>query len=137
MTSNEMKFALLVESALNSLLDPEYRQIMIETMMVLGQLLSIHSNTSLKGSIIKLDMIIDKANELFLANQMEVNGDATSCCAGRPRDNRKCPGSFKICQFFFDSAPSGEYGTMNFLSRSLLSFLYASSSNDDNPCRIT
>lgn len=70
MTPNETKFALIVECALNSLRDPEYRQLMIEAIMILGALLSVHSFDENKEDIIQLDLVIDQANDLFLENQV-------------------------------------------------------------------
>ncbi|KAF0992753.1 hypothetical protein HZS_7825 [Henneguya salminicola] len=138
MTANEMKFALIVESALNSLIQPEYRQIMIESIMVFGHLLSLYPVDALKYSIIQLDLVIDQANELFLKNQIEVQGDAISCCAGRTRDIRKCKSFHNICQFFYDSAPSGEYGTMNFLAQALFAFIIKiTSATSDTSCCVT
>jgi phosphorylase kinase alpha/beta subunit len=62
--------------------------------------------------------------------QMEVDGDATLCCA-KPRDGREttsgggllCGGAAYICQHFYDSAPSGSYGTMTYLMRAVVSLL--------------
>lgn len=70
MTPNEMKFALMVESALNSLTEPEYRQLMIELLMVLGQLLIKYQPQHLKNDVLQLDLVITEANECFLENQV-------------------------------------------------------------------
>ncbi|KII64015.1 putative phosphorylase b kinase regulatory subunit alpha [Thelohanellus kitauei] len=138
MTPNEMKFALIVESALNSLIEPEYRQVMIELLMIFGKLVSYHRITHMKESVMQLDLIISQANEYFLENQWSVQGDALMCCAGKPQKQRKCTSSHGICQFFYDSAPSGEYGTMNFLSKSLLASIFKNSPHVNTPaCHVS
>lgn len=53
--------------------------------------------------------------------QRKSNGDATLCCAD-PSVNERimvCGGTANICQHFYDSAPSGCYGTMSYLTRSV------------------
>jgi len=62
--------------------------------------------------------------------QMKVNGDATLCCA-KPKEKREmtssgsplCGGAAYICQHFYDSAPSGSYGTMTYITRAVASLL--------------
>jgi len=61
---------------------------------------------------------------------MKVNGDATLCCA-KPKEHREmtssggllCGGAAYICQHFYDSAPSGSYGTMTYVTRAVASLL--------------
>ena len=68
-TSGEMKFALKVEEELNKIQYPEYRQLVVETMMVLSLLLERDRNFQVNGTL-KLDAIVKHANELFLAQQV-------------------------------------------------------------------
>lgn len=48
-----------------------------------------------------------------------MNGDATICCAAQNINENPCGGAAGICQHFYDSAPSGCYGTMTYLIRSV------------------
>ena len=69
MTPGELKFALRVESVLNSLPDPEYRQLIVEVIMIIAHL--VHHNPQLNLSqIINIDNIIISANNLFIEDQV-------------------------------------------------------------------
>lgn len=54
----------------------------------------------------------------IVLQQKNINGDATICCAAATNEN-PCGGAAGICQHFYDSAPSGCYGTMTYLIRSV------------------
>lgn len=69
MTSGELKFALAVETALNSIPQPEYRQLMVEALMVLT-LITEHNVVRCLGGIIPVDQIVHKANAIFLQDQV-------------------------------------------------------------------
>ena len=64
-----MKFALKVEEELNKILYPEYRQLVVEAMMVLSLLLERDRKFNVNG-VIRLDLIVKNANEMFLAQQV-------------------------------------------------------------------
>ncbi|GFQ89681.1 probable phosphorylase b kinase regulatory subunit alpha [Trichonephila clavata] len=119
MTPGELKFALEVETVLNSIPQPEYRQLMVEALMILTLLIEYDAVKTL-GGIINVEHLVHKANQLFLEDQKHVNGDATICCAATTNEN-PCGGAAGICQHFYDSAPSGCYGTMTYLIRSVAS----------------
>ena len=69
MTPGELKFALRVESVLNSLPDPEYRQLIVEVIMIIAHL--VHHNPQLNLSqIINIDDIIISGNNLFIEDQV-------------------------------------------------------------------
>ncbi|EEB10958.1 phosphorylase B kinase alpha, kpb1, putative [Pediculus humanus corporis] len=122
MTSGELKFALAVETALNSIPQPEYRQLMVEALMVLT-LITEHNAIKCLGGIIAVDQLVHKANAMFLQDQIKVGGDATLCCAKRgdtrQNDSLVCGGAAYICQHFYDSAPSGSYGTMTYITKAV------------------
>ncbi|XP_066919156.1 phosphorylase b kinase regulatory subunit alpha, liver isoform-like [Clytia hemisphaerica] len=124
-TSGEMKFALRVENELNKIVYPEYRQLVVEVLMVLYVFMErdIHLNVD---KMIPLDTFVSKANKLFLNEQREGFGDATLCCASREETNmtRPCNASNNICRYFYDSAPSGTYGTMTYFTKVVLQYLY-------------
>lgn len=69
MTSNEFKFALEVETALNSVPQPEFRQLMVEVLMVVAVIIE---NQWLTGfsKVIDVEQLVEGANRLFLADQV-------------------------------------------------------------------
>lgn len=68
MTAGEIKFAVQVESVLNHVPQPEYRQLLVETVMVLGLVADVDLDSI--GSIIHVDRILHLANDLFLNDQV-------------------------------------------------------------------
>ncbi|XP_035230839.1 probable phosphorylase b kinase regulatory subunit alpha isoform X1 [Stegodyphus dumicola] len=118
MTPGELKFALEVETVLNSIPQPEYRQLMVEALMVLTLLVEYDAVKTL-GGIINVEHLVHKASRIFLEDQKKVSGDATICCAAPSGNENPCGGAAGICQHFYDSAPSGCYGTMTYLIRSV------------------
>uniref|UniRef100_A0A8C0XWV4 Phosphorylase b kinase regulatory subunit n=1 Tax=Castor canadensis TaxID=51338 RepID=A0A8C0XWV4_CASCN len=68
MTPHEIKFAVHVESVLNRVSQPEYRQLLVEAIMVLTLL----SDTEMEsiGGIIHVDQVVQLANQLFLQDQV-------------------------------------------------------------------
>ena len=57
--------------------------------------------------------------------QGEGSGDATLCCASTISGNTTpCHASNGMCRYFYDSAPSGTYGTMTYFTRVVLKYLY-------------
>jgi len=71
MTSGELKFALAVETVLNWIPYPEYRQLIVETLMIFTVYAEdqISPNTH---SIITIEDFVHKANELFLQDQVRI-----------------------------------------------------------------
>ncbi|EGK96576.1 AGAP000708-PB [Anopheles gambiae str. PEST] len=129
MTPNELKFALEVETALNTIPQPEYRQLVVEALMVLT-LVTEHNILASIGTIIYVEHLVHRANQLFLEDQRKSHGDAMLCCA-KNKDVREtttaglllCGGAAYICQHLYDSAPSGSYGTMTYMARAVASVL--------------
>uniref|UniRef100_G1RF55 Phosphorylase b kinase regulatory subunit n=1 Tax=Nomascus leucogenys TaxID=61853 RepID=G1RF55_NOMLE len=111
MTPHEIKFAVHVESVLNRVPQPEYRQLLVEAIMVLT-LLSDTEMTSI-GGIIHVDQIVQMASQLFLQDQVSIGA----------MDTLEKDQATGICHFFYDSAPSGAYGTMTYLTRAVASHL--------------
>jgi len=71
MTPNELKFALALESVLNCIPQPEYRQLIVEALMVLT-LITEHSNITYLGDIITVEHLVHSANRIFLQDQVSV-----------------------------------------------------------------
>ncbi|XP_072236969.1 phosphorylase b kinase regulatory subunit alpha, liver isoform isoform X3 [Leuresthes tenuis] len=112
MTEGEIKFAVQVESVLNHVPQPEYRQLLVETMMVLGLVADIDVDNI--GGIIHVDRILHLANDLFLNDQISLSASDYFL--------EKDPAT-GICNFFYDSAPSGSYGTMTYLSKAAVTYV--------------
>ncbi|XP_032511706.2 probable phosphorylase b kinase regulatory subunit alpha isoform X6 [Danaus plexippus] len=126
MTPGELKFALAVETVLNSIPQPEYRQLIVEALMVVTLVVEYKAVAHL-GGLITVEHLVHKANKIFLEDQIRVNGDATLCCAkasaGDSGGGALCGGAAGVCQHLYDSAPSGSYGTMTYLARAVASLL--------------
>ena len=140
MTSGEMKFALEVESVLNSVPEPDFRQLLVETLIILWEAVgkthiliqvwtflnlskmfkhffTVNKIVPLLHEIIDVEAIVHEANKIFLKEQIEFDGDSTLCCAKSNENISKGCSSAGICKFFYDSAPSGQYGTMCYIVR--------------------
>ncbi|XP_015481622.1 phosphorylase b kinase regulatory subunit alpha, skeletal muscle isoform isoform X4 [Parus major] len=113
MTPGEMKFAVHVESVLNRVPQPEYRQLLVETILVLTMLVDMEVHTI--GGIIAVEKILHIANDLFYEEQKALGADEHML----ERDP-----STGICSLLYDSAPSGRFGTMTYLSKSAALYVY-------------
>ena len=69
MTPGEMKFALRVEGALNTIPEPEFRQLMVEALMVLSLIVEYNIVTNFGGTI-NVANIVSTANKIFLQDQV-------------------------------------------------------------------
>lgn len=73
MTSGELKFALAVETVLNWIPHPEYRQLIVETLMIFTLYAEQEISSSGPNKIITIEDFVHKANELFLQDQVPIN----------------------------------------------------------------
>ncbi|CAF0915912.1 unnamed protein product [Adineta steineri] len=118
MTQEEIKFALRVEEALNRVPFTEYRQLIVEACVIFTSI-ALGDARFHWDEIISIEDIVSTANGIFLQDQQASGGDATKCCAsGNP-----CGSAAGICLHFYDSAPSGRFGTINYFLRALLRIL--------------
>ncbi|XP_010140898.1 PREDICTED: phosphorylase b kinase regulatory subunit alpha, skeletal muscle isoform [Buceros rhinoceros silvestris] len=113
MTPGEIKFAVHVESVLNRVPQPEYRQLLVEAILVLTMLVDMEVHTI--GSIIAVEKILHMANDLFYEEQKALGADNHML--------EKDP-TTGICSLLYDSAPSGRFGTMTYLSKSVAMYVY-------------
>ncbi|NWZ69090.1 KPB1 kinase, partial [Acrocephalus arundinaceus] len=113
MTPGEIKFAVHVESVLNRVPQPEYRQLLVEAILVLTMLVDMEVHTI--GGIIAVEKILHRANDLFYEEQKALGADE--------RMLERDP-STGICSLLYDSAPSGRFGTMTYLSKSVALYVY-------------
>ncbi|KAK5643764.1 hypothetical protein RI129_007609 [Pyrocoelia pectoralis] len=111
--------------------------------MVLTLVSEYNVATSL-GGIIQIEQLVHTANALFLEDQINCNGDATLCCA-KPKEHKElsqsggllCGGAAYICQHFYDSAPSGCYGTMTYITRAVATILECVPKQGELDCSIS
>ncbi|XP_053313294.1 phosphorylase b kinase regulatory subunit alpha, liver isoform isoform X2 [Spea bombifrons] len=113
MTACEIKFAVHVESVLNHVPQPEYRQLLVEAIHVLTLVSDMEVNSI--GGIIHVDRIVHLASDLFLQDQKALGA------AEFYLEHDQATG---ICNFFYDSAPSGAYGTMTYLTKAVATHLH-------------
>lgn len=64
-----MKFALRVEEELNKILYPEYRQLIVESLMILSLLLDRDQNVHVNKRI-ELGQLLSISNNAFLTDQV-------------------------------------------------------------------
>jgi phosphorylase kinase alpha/beta subunit len=69
MTSGEMKFALRVESVLNTVPEPEFRQLLVETLILLAMVVE-NRVVPLLDDVIQVAKIVKEANRIFLKDQV-------------------------------------------------------------------
>lgn len=70
MTPGEIKFAVHVERVLNRVPQPEYRQLLVEGILVLTMLADVDIQSI--GSIIHIEKIVHIANDMFYKEQVWV-----------------------------------------------------------------
>lgn len=99
MTPGEIKFAVHVESVLNRVPQPEYRQLFVEAILVLT-LLTDADGPSI-GGLVAMDRIVHVANDLFCQEQV-----GASCCWGFPGPGRKG----RLCGLAVEGGKSVEHG---------------------------
>uniref|UniRef100_A0A646QCY3 Phosphorylase b kinase regulatory subunit n=1 Tax=Hemiscolopendra marginata TaxID=943146 RepID=A0A646QCY3_9MYRI len=137
MTSGELKFALQIETVLNAIPQPEFRQLVVEELMVLSMAVEYDIVKSL-GNIVYIENLVYKANEIFLNDQLKINGTATECCATPSGEKSShCNGAAGICIHFYDSAPSGCYGTMTYMIRATASTLETLPRSGEIDCAVS
>ena len=86
MTSGELKFALQVEMALNRIPQPEYRQLMVEAMMVLTLIVENDHGKIPMDYIIQVDKLVYEANEIFIKDQVS----SLKCEKSLPKNLNLC-----------------------------------------------
>lgn len=78
----------------------------------------------------------------FFLYKIVENGNATLCCAKIHKELTQsgslvCGGAAYICKHFYDSAPSGSYGTISYIIRAIASTLQDSLEINDLNCTIS
>ncbi|XP_048402628.1 phosphorylase b kinase regulatory subunit beta isoform X1 [Stegostoma tigrinum] len=120
MTMYEMNFSLLVEDTLQDIVQPEYRQIIVELLMVVSVVLERNPELEFQGEV-NLDKLVKEAFDEFKRDksrleQVEVK-DMTD---------------------FYNTPPTGKRGTASYLMKAVMNTLLEGEvkSGPDDPCVI-
>ncbi|KAK5848211.1 hypothetical protein PBY51_005844 [Eleginops maclovinus] len=108
MTPGEIKFSVHVETVLNRVPQPEYRQLLVEAILVLTMLADVDIPSI--GSIIHVEKIVHLANDMFYKDQKDLGAEEHIL----ERDP-----STGVCRLLYDSAPSGRFGSMTYLTKAV------------------
>uniref|UniRef100_A0A8C2XLA6 Phosphorylase b kinase regulatory subunit n=1 Tax=Cyclopterus lumpus TaxID=8103 RepID=A0A8C2XLA6_CYCLU len=112
MTPREIKFSVHVETVLNRVPQPEYRQLLVEAILVLTMLADVDIPSI--GSIIHVEKIVQLANDMFHKDQRDLGAEE--------RMLERDP-STGVCRLLYDSAPSGRFGTMTYLTKAVAAYV--------------
>ncbi|XP_054457271.1 phosphorylase b kinase regulatory subunit alpha, skeletal muscle isoform isoform X2 [Anoplopoma fimbria] len=112
MTPREIKFSVHVETVLNRVPQPEYRQLLVEAILVLTMLADVEIPTI--GSIIHVEKIVQLANDMFYKDQRDLGAEEHIL----ERDP-----STGVCRLLYDSAPSGRFGSMTYLTKAVAAYV--------------
>ncbi|EYC02723.1 hypothetical protein Y032_0098g3092 [Ancylostoma ceylanicum] len=119
MTRREMKFALEVEQALNRIAEPEYREMVVEALWLLGRLDKLVQSEEPnipRDRPLDVDAVLRKANAIFVEHNREMGTIVLECCAS----GKQCDGARGLCRHLYDSAPAGEYGTSHYIIKAMI-----------------
>ncbi|KAM6909175.1 phosphorylase b kinase regulatory subunit alpha, skeletal muscle isoform [Xenentodon cancila] len=108
MTPGEIKFSVHVETVLNRVPQPEYRQLLVEAILVLTMLADVDIPSI--GSIIHVEKMVHLANDMFYKDQKDLGAEEHIL--------EKDP-STGVCRLLYDSAPSGRFGSMTYLTKAV------------------
>lgn len=148
--ADTFEFADQIDQLLHAVPQPEYRQLLVETLVMLHLLIEHDVTSSLGDGIIDIEQLVRTANNLFLEDQKKTaHGDSLTCCAKSDQSTQStslaeasatpitlCGGSAGICRHFYDSAPSGTYGTMSYLTRAIAHTLDCCHDKHEVDCNI-
>ncbi|XP_010134940.1 PREDICTED: phosphorylase b kinase regulatory subunit beta isoform X2 [Buceros rhinoceros silvestris] len=122
MTMYEMNFSLLVEDMLQNIDQPEYRQIIVELLMVISVILERNPELEFQDKV-DLDKVVQEAFDDFQKDNSspkgaEKQGDMTA---------------------FYNTQPIGTKGTCSYLSKAVIALLLEGEmkQSSDDPCTIS
>ncbi|KAF1500965.1 Phosphorylase b kinase regulatory subunit beta, partial [Megadyptes antipodes antipodes] len=122
MTMYEMNFSLLVEDMLQNIDQPEYRQIIVELLMVISVILERNPELEFQGKV-DLDKVVQEAFHDFQKDHSNPKG-------AEKQDHMTA---------FYNTHPMGKKGTCSYLSKAVITLLLEGEmkpSNDD-PCTVS
>lgn len=73
MTVGEIKFALHVEAVLNKIPQPEYRQLCVESILMLCLIIEHDGGRCHWNEVINVDELVHHGNRLFIEEQVNVS----------------------------------------------------------------
>ncbi|KAI0220911.1 Phosphorylase b kinase regulatory subunit beta [Lamellibrachia satsuma] len=108
MTQYELNFSLLVEQMLSKIVDPTYRQIIVESFMVVDVILTRNLEVSF-SKVVDMDKLVYEALQLFRADR-ERDGEST----GDLEDDM---------QAFYNMPPNVQCGTTSYIAKAIVNNL--------------
>uniref|UniRef100_A0A8C5R3K5 Phosphorylase b kinase regulatory subunit n=1 Tax=Leptobrachium leishanense TaxID=445787 RepID=A0A8C5R3K5_9ANUR len=122
MTMYEMNFSLLVEDMLQNIAQPEYRQIVVELLMIVSVILERNPEFEFPDKV-DLDKLVAAAFHEFQQEQSRVSGTET------PND----------MSAFYNTAPLGRRGTCSYLTKAAMNILLEAEVRTvaEDPCTIS
>ncbi|XP_078688666.1 phosphorylase b kinase regulatory subunit beta-like isoform X2 [Branchiostoma floridae x Branchiostoma belcheri] len=122
MTLSEMNFALLVERMLGRIAQPEYRQIMVEMLMVLSTILYRNPELEFQGCV-ELDKLVQESFQYFQQDQSQSHGQ-------EKQDDMTA---------FFNTPAGVQHGTTTYLAKAAVNRLLQGNVNidQDEPCTVS
>ncbi|XP_073320174.1 phosphorylase b kinase regulatory subunit beta isoform X2 [Pagrus major] len=115
MTMYEMNFSLLVEDTLKNIVLPEYRQIIVELLMVVS-------------------IVLERNPELEFSDKVDLDGLVKEAFNDFQRDRSRFEGIEKQdnMQAFYNTPPVGQRGTSSYLTKAVMILLLQ---GDVKPCK--
>ncbi|XP_061670818.1 phosphorylase b kinase regulatory subunit beta isoform X5 [Syngnathoides biaculeatus] len=115
MTMYEMNFSLLVEDTLKSIILPEYRQTIVELLMVVS-------------------IVLERNPEVDFADKVDLDSLVKEAFADFQRDRSRLEGIEKQddMQAFYNTPPVGRRGTSSYLTKAVMTLLLQ---GDVKPCK--
>ncbi|NXW23341.1 KPBB kinase, partial [Circaetus pectoralis] len=122
MTMYEMNFSLLVEDMLQNIDQPEYRQIIVELLMVISVILERNPELEFQDKV-DLDKVVQEAFHDFQKDHSSPKG-------AEKQDDMTA---------FYNTHPTGKKGTCSYLSKAVITLLLEGEMkpNNDDPCTIS
>ncbi|XP_066289063.1 phosphorylase b kinase regulatory subunit beta-like isoform X2 [Branchiostoma lanceolatum] len=122
MTLSEMNFALLVERMLGRIAQPEYRQVMVEMLMVLSTILYRNPELEFQGCV-ELDKLVQESFQYFQQDQSQSHGQ-------EKQDDMTA---------FFNTPAGVQHGTTSYLAKAAVNRLLQGNVNIDQnePCTVS
>ncbi|NWH58848.1 KPBB kinase, partial [Geococcyx californianus] len=122
MTMYEMNFSLLVEDMLQNIDQPEYRQIIVELLMVISVILERNPELEFQDKV-DLDKVVQEAFRDFLKDESSPKG-------AEKQDDMTA---------FYNTQPTGKKGTCSYLSKAVITLLLEGEmkASSDDPCTIS
>ncbi|XP_075181557.1 phosphorylase b kinase regulatory subunit beta [Anomaloglossus baeobatrachus] len=122
MTMYEMNFSLLVEDMLQNISQPEYRQIIVELLMIVSVILERNPEFEFQEKV-DLDRLVTEAFSDFQRDQNRLQG------AEKQED----------MSAFYNTPPLGKRGTCSYLTKAVMNLLLEAEvrPGTDDPCSVS